>query len=106
MLENISMFLGSCGIGFRMFLTSGNYQIPSYRQILHVSRDFLFFPYSFSDALTVFLKYFLTPGQSATRYSLGFSTLDQWIIINTGMETCIITCHSSGSSGSGLWDGG
>ena len=41
----------------------------------HMSLGIFYFLYSFfSDALPVFLKYFLTPGQGAAGYSLGFST--------------------------------
>lgn len=59
--------------------------MPWYGQIPHVSRES---PLSLtvvpSEALPVFLKHFLTPGQGATEHSLGFNASDHWLI-NTGL---------------------
>lgn len=71
-----------------MFLTSGNDPTPWYGHIPYVSREP---PLSFivlSEALPVFLRHFLTPGQGATEYSLGFSALGHWLI-NTGLDACL-----------------
>lgn len=95
MLENTSMFPGSLRLGFRMFLTSGNYQTLWCGQIPHVSRESPLSLIVLSEDLPVFLKHFLTPGQGASGYSLGFSTSDHWVI-NTGLDDCLITCHNSG----------
>lgn len=48
------------------------------------------FSLSFSDVLPVFLKHFLTAGQDAQ----DLWALDQQEINNTGLNTCLITCHS------------
>lgn len=71
MLENTSMFPGSRRLGFRMFLSSGNYQTPWCGQIPHVSRESPLSLIVLSEDLPVFLKHFLTPGQGASGYSLG-----------------------------------
>lgn len=47
------------------------------------------FSHSFSDALPVFLKHFLTPGQGAQ----DLWASDQQVINNLGLDTCLITCH-------------
>ena len=55
------------------------------------------FPYSFSDALPVFLKYFPTPGQGAQ--DLLWAS-DPRVINNIGLDTCLVICHRSGYTGS------